>query len=592
MTLMKSILRQPATGALAVALSLAAGMILTSRAADAAPATTQKPASELTLSVGRGQLITLSQAMSDVFVANEMVADVQVRSPTQLYVFAKGAGETSIYATTKSGTVVFSANVKVGNNVSTIDQMIRVAMPEANIQTTTMNGMVLLTGTVKSPGDSDEAERLVQAYVGDTTKVVSRLRTATPLQVNLQVKIAEVNRTLVKEIGANLLTRDTSNGFNFGVSQGRNFGSIGNPDLSGLPKLDASSVFGLPAGTLSLPFDVKTGQFVTGGTAFDFKNLAQGSGKTSLSLATHLLGLDMASAIDLAEQEGLVSTLAQPNLTALSGETASFLAGGEFPIPISQQQGQVTVEYKQYGVSLAFTPTVLDNGRISMRVRPEVSELTSEGTVRLNGFDIPGVATRRAETTVELGSGQSFMIGGLLRNSNNNVIDRTPGAGNVPVLGALFRSTRFRKSETELVIIVTPYLVKPVSANDIALPTDNYKAPSDIERVLLGKTHSSTDAPRPKPTMESAAGNAQPQFGANTAVPVPGPLASAPMQEPKRKDNGNGDQLAMASPFAPSADDKAAARAAEKAARNQAKADRKAREAAGDPNAIPGFSGL
>lgn len=602
MTLMKSLLRQPATGALAVALSLAAGMVLTSRAADAAPATTQKPASELTLSVGRGQLITLSQPMSDVFVANEMVADVQVRSPTQLYVFAKGAGETSIYATTKSGTVVFSANVKVGNNVSTIDQMIRVAMPEANIQSTTMNGMVLLTGTVKSPGDSDEAERLVQAYVGETTKVVSRLRTATPLQVNLQVKIAEVNRTLVKEIGANLLTRDMTNGFQFGIAQGRNFGTIGNTDLSALPKLDASNVFGLPAGTLSLPFDPKTGQFVTAGTAFDFKNLVQGSGKTSIALASRLFGLDVASAIDLAEQEGLVTTLAQPNLTALSGETASFLAGGEFPIPISQQQGQVTVEYKQYGVSLAFTPTVLDNGRISMRVRPEVSELTSEGTVRLNGFDIPGVATRRAETTVELGSGQSFMIGGLLRNSSNNVIDRTPGAGNVPVLGALFRSTRFRKSETELVIIVTPYLVKPVSANDIALPTDNYKTPNDIERVLLGKTHSSTDAPRPKPTMEGASTSVQPQFGANSATPAPGPFAAAPAltaaEQPKRKkrDKDRGDQLAMASAPAPSADNKAAARAAEKAARNQAKADRKARDAAAPQSdgaaAIPGFSGL
>ncbi|HMT43979.1 MAG TPA: pilus assembly protein N-terminal domain-containing protein, partial [Chakrabartia sp.] len=320
----KTKLRQPATGALAAILALGAATLLAGRAADAAPATTQKPASELTLSVGRGQLITLSQAMSDVFVANENVADVQVRSPTQLYVFAKTAGETSIYATTKAGTVVFSANVKVGNNVSSIDQMMRVAMPEADIQTTTMNGMVLLTGTVKSPGDSVEAERLVQAYVGDSTKVVSRLRTATPLQVNLQVKIAEVNRSLVKEIGANLLTRDTTNGFQFGISQGRSFGTITNTDLSALPKLDASSVFGLPAGSISLPFDPKSGQFVTAGTAFNFNNLAQGAGKTSIGLATRMLGIDVASALDLAETEGMVTTLAQPNLTALSGETASF----------------------------------------------------------------------------------------------------------------------------------------------------------------------------------------------------------------------------------------------------------------------------
>lgn len=481
----------------AAAMIAGSAMLVTGIAADAAPkknraypAVTvssgapraQKPATDLNLSVGRGQLVNLSAPISDVFVANEDVADVQVRSATQIYVFAKKPGESSVFATSRSGAVVYSANVRAGTNTNSIDAMLKLAMPEAAIQSTPMNGLVLLTGTVAGPEDGAEAERLVQAFVGDDTKVVSRLRTATPLQVNLQVKIAEVSRNLVKELGVNLLSRDTTGGFLFGISQGRNFGTI-----TGSP-----------------------------GTVYNLNNLGLGAGKTSISLAGKFLGLDLASAIDLAETEGLVTTLAQPNLTALSGETASFLAGGEFPIPISQQLGSVTIEYKQYGVSLAFSPTVLADGRISMRVRPEVSELSTEGTITLNGFTVPGITTRRAETTVELGSGQSFMIGGLLRNAQTNTIDRAPGLGNVPILGALFRSTRYRKSETELVIVVTPYLVKPVSANQIALPTDGFKAATDAQRVLLGQTHSSASGDkRPAPSEAPPATIVAPSVGAS-----------------------------------------------------------------------------
>ncbi len=501
--------------------------------------TSRGGAADLNISVGRGQLINLSAPISDVFVSNEGVADVQVRSATQIYVLAKAAGESTVYATSSSGAVVYSANVRVGTNVSSIGDMLQLAMPEADIVATPMNGMVLLTGTVRNPSDSAEAEKLVQAYVGDDTKVVSRLRTATPLQVNLQVKIAEVNRSLVKEIGVNLANRDMGNGLGTVISQGRGFVDIKDFDTSALPKLDASGAFGLPAGSLSLPFDPTTGRFVTGGTQYDFKSLGLGAGKTSIGLAGKLFGLDFASALDLAENEGFVTTLAQPNLTALSGETASFLAGGEFPVPISQDLGSITIQYKQYGVSLAFTPVVLDDGRISMRVRPEVSELSSQGTIRLNGFDIPALTTRRAETTVELGSGQSFMIGGLLSNSNVNAIDRAPGLGNVPVLGAMFRSTRFRRSETELVIIVTPYLVKPVSANQIALPTDGYKAATDLERVLLGKSGSGkSGGERPKPTMGQPATVVAPTIGAATFPTAPSPEAMAPPKDRKAKKQG------------------------------------------------------
>ena len=182
------------------------------------------------------------------------------------------------------------------------------------------------------------------------------------------------------------------------------------------------------------------------------------------------------------------------------GETASFLAGGEFPIPLSQGLGTTTIEYKNYGVSLAYTPTVLANGRISLRVRPEVSEISSQNAITLNGFQVPSLVTRRAETTVELGSGQSFMIAGLLSNSAQNSIDKTPGLGDVPILGNLFRSTTYRKGETELVIVVTPYLVRPVDANDIVLPTDGFRKPTEFQRLLgFQQSDGVSGEDRPKP---------------------------------------------------------------------------------------------
>ncbi len=486
------------------------------------PAGTQRPTNEVVLSIGRGQLVTLPTNVTDVWTSNEAVADVYVSSPRQLYLYGKAGGEATVFATTAGGQVVYSTNVRIAANANSLDAMLRLAMPDAAITATTMNGLVLLTGTVASPADSEEAERLVKAFVGDATTVVSRLRTATPLQVNLQVKIAEVSRSLSKSIGVNLLTRDTTNGFKLNVAQGRNFTGIRNADTGSLPRLDASSVYGLPAGSVSLPWDPRTGQFITqGATAADFTNLALGAGKTSLGFLGQLFGIDVASALDLAENNGLVTMLAEPTLTAMSGETASFLAGGEFPIPISQSLGQVSVEFKQFGVSLAFTPTVLSDGRISMRVRPEVSQLSTEGAVTLNGFTIPAVTTRRTETTVELGSGQSFMTGGLMQNNNSNSIDKAPGLGDVPVLGALFRSNGYRRNQTELMIIVTPYLVKPVSANEIALPTDGLKTPTDLQNFLLGQDFagSKKGETRPKPRLAPPTTVPAPSMGAAIAPP-------------------------------------------------------------------------
>jgi len=455
-----SIARQSRLGVAAAALALSLGTSVFAAAPAAAQSRAARPAENLNLSQGTGTLVRLSSPMSDLFVASDAIADVQVRSPTQLYIFGKGKGETTVYATDKGGRVVYAANVRVGTNVGSVDEMLRMAMPDASIQATPMNGLVLLTGTVASPADAAEAQRLTAAYVGDTTQVVSRLRTATPLQVMLKVKIVEVNRSRLKTIGVNLLTQ-TKGGFQIGVAQGQ-------------------GIY-LPA---------------AGGSQQGAGQVIRSATGSTISGVGKLFGLDLISSIDLAQNDGLITTLAEPTLTALSGETASFLAGGEFPIPVSQSLGSLSIEYKQYGVGLAFTPIVLADGRISMRVRPEVSELSDAGSVRLNGYTIPALTTRRAETTVELGSGQSFMLAGLLQNRNNNSIQKAPFLGDLPILGALFRSSSYQRQETELVIIVTPYLVRPTSGQ-LATPADGYRAPSDAELNLEGQTFKGVSGPQP-----------------------------------------------------------------------------------------------
>ncbi|MGI9510340.1 MAG: type II and III secretion system protein family protein, partial [Geminicoccaceae bacterium] len=273
-----------------------------------------------------------------------------------------------------------------------------------------------------------------------------------PTQVHLRVRVAEVSREVIKEFGINWEMLFNSGNFTFGFASGRDLVSSG------------GTIFRSPANA--------------GGNApgIGFGNYTSGSASVS-------------TAIDALAEEGLVTVLAEPNLTALSGETASFLAGGEFPIPVASDDSEIEIEFKEFGISLAFTPTVLSRNRISLRVRPEVSELSDNGAITINGLTIPALATRRAETTVELGSGQSFAVGGLLSNDVQNTVSKFPGLGDLPVLGTLFRSQRFQTNETELVILVTPYLVNPTDEPVLATPGDGYQPPNDIERILEGRLH-------------------------------------------------------------------------------------------------------
>ncbi len=447
------------SGMTAVAvLTLPAAALMSPAVAQTAQTILTETDSVVEVSDGKGKLLTMPRAITDIFVVDQGIADVQVKSDREVYLFGNGAGETSLYATDARGNTVYSATVRVARNIDETREMLRLALPNAAIEVTNLNGITILTGTVLSPEDIAEAEALIKAF-GAPGLVVNKIQAATPQQVNLRVRFAEVSRDTLKQLGISFQALDSGSDFLLGVTRGR--------DVSSGP------------------------QFVDG--VFDTPVFGVG-GNPAANLVGSVFGFNFNAALDALENDGLLSTLAEPNLTALSGETASFLAGGEFPIAVSDGDGGVTVQFKQYGVSIAFSPTVHSDNRISMRLRPEVSELSEAGAIRLNNISIPGLTTRSAETSIELASGQSFMIGGLMRNSFQTSTDKIPFLGDIPILGALFKSDTFRRNETELVIIATPYLVKPVDGR-MALPTDGLRAPNDAERWLLGRTVAASDKP-------------------------------------------------------------------------------------------------
>jgi pilus assembly protein CpaC len=401
----------------------------------------------LTLEVRKGRVIRLPRPASTVFVADPEIADVQAQSASIVYLFGRRAGSTSLYAVDENDQLLLRTAVTVQHNLSGLRQAVLQLVPASRITVGTVDSSIVVDGLVDSPTQAQELRELAERYLGENETLLYRVGVAAPTQVHLRVRVAEVSRDVIKEFGINWEAIFQNSDFAFGFVTGR-------------PVTDAASNF------LRSP----TADSVFGGWegGDDFIN----------------------TAIDALAEEGLVNVLAEPNLTALSGETASFLAGGEFPIPIDSDDEGLTIEFKEFGISLAFTPTVLSSDRISLRVRPEVSDLSDKGAINVDGLIIPALATRRAETTVELGSGQSFAIGGLLSTDIDNRIRRFPGLGDIPVLGTLFRSTRFQSNETELVILVTPYLVRPFDEAKTTLPTDGFRPASDIERILFGRLHS------------------------------------------------------------------------------------------------------
>lgn len=336
------------------------------------------------------------------------------------------------------------AEVRAENNLPEIKRALRSFVPDEVIGVEMVNKSVALTGNITNAEVAQKAIKIAKQFVPADATILNFMHIKTGQQVMLRVRVGEIQRSALKRIGFNLQ----------GVRR---------------------------AGDYTIPFATGGGIGQAVGSAVSDSN-AFGVASVLYNSAN----LDLSATLDMLEQNDLFKMLAEPNLVAISGESASFLAGGEFPVPIAQYGDTISVDYKPFGVKVGFSPLVLSQNRIRLSVEPEVSEISTEGAVVIKGFSIPSVNTRRAKTTVELAPGESFMIAGLIKDDFRTTINQVPGVGDIPILSALFRSAAFQRNETELVIAVTPYLADPVVSGDIRLPTDNFQAPSVLEGVFLG----------------------------------------------------------------------------------------------------------
>jgi pilus assembly protein CpaC len=395
----------------------------------------------LSIDADRAQLIRLPEPAKTVSVANPEIADVQVPAPDTLLVYGKKPGTTTLFAIAESGAAV-SYTVRVSRPAGEIASAIHNAAPSARVRVTGTPAGVTIAGSVDTPQDAEKVKAAARAFLGEKEIINFELAVDMATQVTLKVQVAELSRTVDKQLGVSW-------------SALGNIGTIGRFPVFPALTLNTNNSTATPVTNSNNPLN---------------------------------LGGNFGALITALDNQGLATILAEPNLTAISGETANFLAGGEFPIPVPQGNQVTTIEYKNFGVSVDFTPTVLNGNRISIKVRPEVSELTQVGAITLNGVTVPALNVRRAETTVELGSGESFAIAGLFQNNGSNTVDGLPFLKDVPILGALFRSTSFQRNESELVIIVTPIIVRPTEQQAaMHLPTEGFQYSSDIERILLGR---------------------------------------------------------------------------------------------------------
>ena len=389
------------------------------------------------LTTGRPVIMRAETAFSDIMVADDKVADVVVLTDKSFQLMGKTSGRTNIMLYDNAKRLIDIVEVNVGYDVAALKKGLHQTFPNERIEVREMAGGVYLSGNVSTASVSERTMQIAQRFAPDN--VTNGLVVKDSHQVLLEVRFIEASREAIKDLGVGLLVNSPGDG----SLRSRN-GLLGGavPAAQGL-------------------FNT-----VTGTTAIDVQ-------------------------IDALEERGVIRTLAEPNLVAMSGETASFLAGGEFPIPIESSLGGVTIEYRKFGVGLSFTPTVLDDGLINLKVAPEVSQIDTNRSVRIGGVEVPALTVRRADTTVELRNDQSFAIAGLLQNSRTDSKVQVPWLGDVPVLGSLFRSTRYRKNETELVILITPRLVHPVSdISQLSTPLDDQVAPNDTEQFLMGRLES------------------------------------------------------------------------------------------------------
>jgi len=412
----------------------------------------------ISLTVGKSIIVGSPEPVKRVSLAAPAIADAIVLTPRQIYVTGKASGITNLTLWGGDNQVSAILDLEVSPDVSRLKEMLYKVLPdEKDIHVIVANDHITLSGSVASTANLSQVLVLAEPYAppGDDKKpkIINLLSVAGVQQVMLEVRVAEISRTLLRRLGVNF-GYFADGGVNFGLSM-----------LNNLTKVAAIPTLGNPD---SLAISDKIGAI--------FRFTGQKATWTTF--------------VDALKEEGLLKVMAEPTLITLSGKSANFLAGGEYPIPVPQVSGivgaTITIQYKAYGVGLNFTPTVLSNKRINMEVAPEVSDLDFSNAIQISGFVVPALTTRRVSTVVEMSDGQSFAIAGLLKDNIREVVTKFPLLGDIPILGALFRSTSFQKSETELVVIVTAHLVKPLDLAKQTLPTDQYIEPDDFEFYLLG----------------------------------------------------------------------------------------------------------
>jgi pilus assembly protein CpaC len=399
----------------------------------------------LSLGIGKSIVVDLPRDIKDVLVADPKIANAVVRSAQRAYIIGAAVGQTNIVFFDSAGQQIAAYDIAVKRDLNGIRAAMRQILPNANIQVEGIGEGVMLSGSVSSPADAQQAWDLAGRLVGATDKVVNSIAVRGRDQVMLKVTVAEVERTIIKQLGV---------------------------DLSG----------SLSYGTAVVKFNNSSPFTALGRNLVDGNNIAASFGATPSVTAT----------LKAMENAGVIRTLAEPSLTAISGETANFLAGGEFPVPGGNTCDPTTricttqISFKKFGISLGFTPVVLSEGRISLRIATEVSELSQENAVQISGTSIPSIKTNRADTTLEVPSGGSIVMAGLIKEQTKAAISGLPGASQLPVLGSLFRSRDYVNNNTELMVMVTPYIVRAVAQKDLSRPDDGFADASDPQADLLG----------------------------------------------------------------------------------------------------------
>ncbi len=453
----------------------------------------------LDLPLGKSAIIELPVDVRDMLVTNPLVADAVLRSPRRIYVLGMASGSTDAVFFDDAGRKILQLNIRVAQDISLLSSTLRGVLPTGSVQVVPLKDSVILTGVVMNAADSEKASRIAAQFVSSPEKVLNMLSIAGKDQVMLEVRIVEVQRNVIKQLGVDLnavLGQLGETQYSFGLSPtfGVNGSLLGG--MTGGYKLDTTKqpVMQQPCTGPGWAAGALCPVVVREGGNSDAATISNTAGDPGLNSAKGM--------IQAFERVGLVRTLAEPNLTVLSGEAGKFLAGGEFPVPVAvDNTGKISVEFKPYGVGLGYTPVVLSGGRISLKLSTEVSELSSLGAYSVSGgtgssvLTVPGLTVRRAETTVELPSGGSLMIAGLLQQTTKQTIDAIPGMTNMPVLGALFRSRDFLNGETELVIIITPYIVDPTRPQNLRTPADGLRIAGDMSTVLLGRLNQVVKAP-------------------------------------------------------------------------------------------------